>query len=141
MTAINLKDYYPDLYTSDYVIEVPDEITGFFNADEKREAAYERRRYHYKAQYSLNRDDGIENAILHKETSAEDAFDRESTTTHVLTIMETLPEKQARRIYALYFLGVDRPTLARVEGITKRALNLSIQRGLRRIRKDLKKFF
>lgn len=140
MKNINLRNYYPDLYTSDYVIEVSDEIEELFNIDEKQEAAYGRRRFYYQAQYSLDRDDGIKDAILHKEPSAEETFDRESTTTQILTIMESLPKKQARRIYALYFLSIDKSTLAKAEGITKRALNISIQSGLRHIRKNLKKF-
>lgn len=74
-----------NLYPSDYMIEVTKEIAGLFNTDKKREAAYKRRIYHYKAQYPLNRND---DSILHKEPSA----------------MENLPKKQARRIYALYFL-------------------------------------
>ena len=37
MKNINLRNYYPDLYTSDYVIEVSDEIEELFNIDEKQE--------------------------------------------------------------------------------------------------------
>lgn len=140
MKNINLRDHYSDLYTSDHVIKVPDKIADFFNSDEKREEAYKRRRFYYKAQYSLDQYNGIEDAILHQEPSAEDVFDRESTTTQILKIMATLPKKQARRIYALYFLDVGKSTLAKAEGITEHALNVSVQRGLRHIKKSLKKF-
>lgn len=140
MAIINLQDYYPKSYASDYLIEVSDNIADLFSAERKREAAYERRKYYCRAQYSLDRDDGIEKLLLRNETSAEDTFERESTITQILTIMATLPEKHARRIYALYFLGVDKPTIAKAEGITKRALNISIQCGLRQIKEKLKKF-
>ena len=46
-------------------------------AAERAETAYERKMYRYKAQYSLNCENGIENAVLLKP-----------------------PEKQAKRIYA-----------------------------------------
>ncbi len=32
MKTINLRDYYPYLYTSDCFIEVPDEVEGVFTA-------------------------------------------------------------------------------------------------------------
>lgn len=140
MKTINLRNYYPSLYTSDYFVEVSDEIQKAIISYQRLEAAYIANKYYNKAQYSLDRGDGIEDAISHKEPSAEDAFDRESTTTQILTIMESLPKKQARRIYAVYFLGVDKSTLAKAEGITKRALNISIQCGLRQIKKIIKNF-
>ncbi|ADU27398.1 sigma-70 family RNA polymerase sigma factor [Ethanoligenens harbinense] len=140
MTTINLRDYYPSLYATDSFIEVSDEVADAFIASEQNERAYQRRRFYNKAQYSLDQDDGIEEAILHKEPSVEYVFDRESTVTHILAILETLPKKQARRIYTLYFLGVGKSTIAKEAGITKRALNISIQCGLRYIRKELLKF-
>lgn len=63
MKTINLKDYYT-YYTHDMSIEIPDELANVFEEFDKEEAAYERKKYRYKAHYSLDRVDGIEHDIL-----------------------------------------------------------------------------
>ena len=66
MQKINLRDLYPDVYKTDAFLEVTDEVQAVFQADERAEAAYERKMYRYKAQYSLDCENGIENAVLRK---------------------------------------------------------------------------
>ena len=61
MQTINLKQYYP-FCTDDIFVEVSDEIVETFLLDKRAEAARERKMYRYKAFYSLDCDDGIENA-------------------------------------------------------------------------------
>ena len=52
----------------------------------------------------------------------------------------SLPEtKQARRVYAHYFLGISKADIARAEGIDERAVRKAIERGLRNIEAFLKK--
>lgn len=75
MKKINLRELYPDVYTTDFFVDVTEEVMD--RAAERAETAYERKMYRYKAQYSLNCENGIENAVLLKP-----------------------PEKQAKRIYA-----------------------------------------
>ena len=64
MAKINLRKHYPDFYTADCVIEVPDEVAALMDSYEHAEAAYYLRRYRHKAYYSLDRGDGIERDIL-----------------------------------------------------------------------------
>ena len=61
--TINLKQYYP-FCTEDTFVEVSDEIVEAFLLDKRAEAARERKMYRYKAFYSLDCDDGIENAAI-----------------------------------------------------------------------------
>lgn len=68
---INLRDLYPDIYKTDSFLEVTDEAHAVFQADERAEAAYERKMYRYKAQYSLDCENGIENAVLQKPPTPE----------------------------------------------------------------------
>jgi RNA polymerase sigma-70 factor (ECF subfamily) len=103
MQTINLRDYYPSIYTSDYFIEVPDEVEDIFITSKRNEAAYHSRKYYNKAQYSLDRDDGIEHHILNSEPSVEDIYERDLTAKQILAAIDALPDKQARRIYAHYF--------------------------------------
>ena len=60
MQTINLKQYYP-FCTEDTFVEVSDEIVEAFLLDKRAEAARERKMYRYKAFYSLDCNDGIEN--------------------------------------------------------------------------------
>ena len=59
MAIINLRDYYP-FYTSDYFMEVPEDVVEMFKEFDRKEAAYRLRTYRHKAYYSLDRNDGIE---------------------------------------------------------------------------------
>ena len=72
MQEINLRELYPDVYKTDTFLEVTDEVQEVFLADERAEAVYERKMYRYKAQYSLDCENGIENAILHKNKHLQD---------------------------------------------------------------------
>ena len=50
----------------------------------------------------------------------------------------TLPDKQAKRIYAHYFLGMSKSAIAKAEGINESTVRDGINRGLRNIEKSLK---
>ena len=63
MKKVNLRDLYPDVYKTDYFVEVTEDVLETIRAAERAEAAYDRRMYRYKAHYSLDCDNGIENAI------------------------------------------------------------------------------
>ena len=64
MKKVNLRDLYPDVYKNDQFVEVTEDVLETIRAAERAEAAYDRRMYRYKAYYSLDCDNGIENAIL-----------------------------------------------------------------------------
>ena len=66
MKKINLRELYPDVYPTDFFIDVTEEVMETIRAAERAEAAYERKMYRYKAQYSLDCENGIENAVLLK---------------------------------------------------------------------------
>ena len=64
MKKVNLRDLYPDIYKNDYFVEVTEDVLETIRAAERAEAAYDRRMYRYKAYYSLNCDNGIENSVI-----------------------------------------------------------------------------
>ncbi|NLU24420.1 MAG: hypothetical protein GXW99_06870 [Clostridiales bacterium] len=80
MPKINLRDLYPDFYKADCIIDIPEEVLSVFVEHERREAAYARKMYRYKAQYSLDRADGIENAIQFVSYSPDEIYERKLTT-------------------------------------------------------------
>ena len=51
MKKINLRELYPDVYTTDFFVDVTEEVMETIRAAERAEAAYERKMYRYKAQY------------------------------------------------------------------------------------------
>lgn len=139
MKKINLRDYYP-FYTSDTFIELPDELVAVFDAYNKAESTYNRQKYRYKAQYSLDRGDGIEHDILFVSLSPDEIYERKLTTEQLHAAIAALPNKQAKRIYAHYFMGLSKTAIANAEGVSKVTIGESIQRGLKSIEQYLKKF-
>ena len=71
MKKINLRELYPNVYTTDFFVDVTEEVMETIRAAKRAEAAYDRRMYRYKAYYSLDCDNGIENAILMKPQTPE----------------------------------------------------------------------
>lgn len=64
-------------------------------AAEREEAAYDRRMYRYKAQHSLDCDNGIENAILLKPQTPEMALEEKQLREQLYAAVMALPDKQA----------------------------------------------
>ena len=140
MKKINLRDYYP-FYSNDHEIEVPDEVIEAMQGFVRYDNAYQRRLYRHKAQYSLDCDDGIERDILFVSHSPSEIYERKVTYEQIHTAIASLPDKQAKRIYALYFLGMSKAAIARAENVGKATVCESIKQGLKSIEKYLKKYF
>lgn len=134
MKRINLRHYYP-FYTSDCFVEVPDDIAAQMHTFKNQEAAYRLRTYRYKAYFSLDRDDGIENDILLLTPSAEELAERHFRQERLLHAIRELPETQARRVYSYYFLGISKHRIAQIEGVNESNVRKSIARGLARLKK------
>lgn len=135
---INLRDFYP-FYTSDELIDVPDEIGTVLLESKRQEANYLRRLYRHKAHYSLDRGDGIENSVLFVAMTPEELYERKVTMEQLYAAIATLPDKQAQRVYAFYFLGMSKTAIARAEGVNESAVRKSLDRALRDIGNYLKK--
>lgn len=123
MQKINLRELYPDIYKTDTYLEISDEVQAVFLADKRAEARYLRQVYNYKAHYSLDCDNGIEKAVVQ----------------HPLTPEEILEDKQAKWIYARFYLGMTIKEIAKVEGVDLSWVYKSIKRGLKRLRKKVQK--
>lgn len=140
MPKINLRDLYPDFYKTDYTIDVPDEVLSVFVEHERQEAAYRRKMYRYRAQYSLDRGDGIETDIQFVALSPDELYGRKLTAQQLHAAIAALPDKQAKRIYAHYILGIGKTEIAKAEGVSTASVVESIERGLRNMETFLKNF-
>lgn len=133
MQTINLKQYYP-FCKEDICVEVSDEIVEAFLLDKRAEAARDRKMFRYKAFYSLDCNDGIENAaigwaqpspedhLIEKEELAE----YEELIRRLYEAISSLPPMQARRVHARYMLGMKVKDIAAMEGITPVYDNLKV---------------
>ena len=120
-------------------MEVSDEIVEAFLLDKRAEAARDRKMFRYKAFYSLDCNDGIENAaigwaqpspedyLIEKEELAE----YEELIRRLYEAISSLPPMQARRVHARYMLGMKVKDIAAMEGITPSQAGKSIHAALR----------
>lgn len=140
MKKINLKDYYAHITTDTY-IDIPDEVFDIFEEHRKAEQAYQSKIRYHKSYYSLDRGDGIEHSALFVSLSPDEIYERKLTTEQLHAAIATLPDKQAKRIYAHYFLGMSKTAIAKAEGVSKATIGQSIKGALKSIEYFLKKYY
>lgn len=139
MTKINLRDHYP-YYLSDLYIEVSDDIAKQLKQFGKKDHAdYERRRI-YKAYFSLDVGIGIESNAVLLVLSPEEIYEQKLNKMELYVAINSLPEKQAKRIYAHFYLGMSKAEIARTEGVSRSQVTRSIDRALKNIEKFLRIF-
>ena len=138
MVKINLQNYYP-FYQYNCFIEVPEEVAEALQELDRQEIAYQRRMYRNKAHYSLDRGDGIERDILFVSLSPWEVYERKATYEQLHAAIASLPDKQAKRVYAYYFLDMSKAAIAKAEGVNKSQVTRSINKALISIERYLKK--
>ncbi len=139
MKKINLRELYPDAYTTDFFVNVTEDVLETIRASERAEAAYERKMYRYKAQYSLDCENGIENTVLTKPQTPEMVLEEKQLQKQAYATVMKLPEKQAKRIYARHYLCMTVNEIAAVEGVDPSRVRDSIRRGLKKLEKNSNK--
>ena len=140
MAIINLRDYYP-FYTSDCFMEVSEEVAEMFKEFDRKEAAYRLRTYRHKAYYSLDRDDGLEHEALFVALSPHELYERKVTMQELHAAIGSLPNKQAKRIYAHFILGMTKQDIARAEGVHEKSGSCRNRARSAALRKNFEKFF
>ena len=135
MKEINLRELYPDTYNTDTLVEVADEVWAVIRSSQRAEAAYERRKYRHKAHYSLDYGNGIEKAARQPVPTPEELLEEKQQREQLYAAVMALPEKQAKRIYARYYLGMRVSEIAVAEGVDSSRVSDSIRRGLKQLAK------
>jgi len=151
MATINLRDLYPE-EELDCIIEVQNgdaeafkatltkEIADVYFEEQRRENAYQRRLFRNKAHYSLDCDDGIENDAINSSADLFEEYAAKLSKQQLHNALNSLPEKQRKRIYAQYFCGMNRSEIARAEGVDVSSVRESINAGLIKLKNILQKF-
>ena len=81
------------------VMDTGDEdVLETIRAAERAEAAYDRRMYRYKANYSLDCDNGIENAILMKPQTPEMLLEEKQLREQLYAAVMALPVKKLKKL-------------------------------------------
>lgn len=137
MKKVNFKKYY-DHITTDTYHDIPDEVFNLLEEYRKAEQAYHSKTNYHKAYYSLDREDGIEHSALFVSLSPDEIYERKLTREQLHAAIATLPDKQAKRIYAHYFLGMSKAAIAKAEGTSASSVKDAIRRGLCSLEKYLK---
>ncbi|MBS6677378.1 MAG: sigma-70 family RNA polymerase sigma factor [Clostridiales bacterium] len=138
MKTINLRELYPDMYKTDTYVEVTEEVLEAIQAAQRMEATYERRLYRHKAHYSLDYGNGIEKATMTHAPTPEDIFEAKQQQEQLYAAVMSLPEKQAKRIYARFYLGMTPTEIADAEKVDVSCVRRSIRNGLKRLAKKLR---
>ncbi|MDD3336321.1 MAG: sigma-70 family RNA polymerase sigma factor [Eubacteriales bacterium] len=140
MIQINLRDYYP-IYPNDMFVEVTEEVAEQLHQWEQNEKSHRRKLNRYRAHYSLDIGDGIENDAIFSCTTPDEVYERKLTRQQLHEAISALPDKQAKRVYAHFIMGMSQADIARAERISTVAVNSSIVRGLQRMGRYLKQNF
>lgn len=122
MKIINLKDFYTSIYSHDCFCDVPDEVAELLVLYERREKSHRRLVYKYKAHFSLDRDDGLQNEAAQFTPSAEDAYENNIIRQALFTGLSELTDKQLSRLYAHFFLDMSYMQIACIENVDESAV-------------------
>ena len=138
-TTVDLKRLYT--YAIEYeerFLKVTNEVADELFTDLRYQKLEERQMYRYEAQYSLDVDNGIENAVIFQTTGdPEDAYYSKERHCQLCRALNSLPEIQGRRIEAHFIDGKTPREIAREEGVSKGAVSLTLSKGLEAMKKYL----
>lgn len=138
MFLINLKDYYPEIYTEDEFLWVSKDVYKVccqFDTDKKTAWRNARRR---PKNIPLEDDNALE---IHLATSPVPLFElvQMNLTSEALhEAISTLSKKQSRRIYKYYFLGYSKTEIAKMENVNESTVRESLTQALSKLKKLLK---
>lgn len=137
MKRINLRMHYPEYYREDHWIDVSDAVAEVFEQEKRAELARRRKLFRYKAHYSLDRNDGIENSIVNSNETPYEILERKLCYCQLHAAQLKLRPKQMERIYMRYYLGMTETEIAEAEQVSAEAVRRAINRGIKRMRKSL----
>ena len=141
MAKVNLRDLYPH-YKGDSFIEIPDEVLAEIEACEREEEAYKRYLRYHKVMQIVDsvKLQKIEADAVDKPPMPHEIMEQRFMEVVLYMAINQLPDKQAKRIYAHYFLGMSKTEIAKAEGVREATVRESINGGLQNLKKYLNFF-
>ena len=140
MIEINLREFYPECYRSDYFVEVPDEVAELLILLRRHEQSQRRRIYKHRAHYSLDIYENVEREAMLQSPTAEEIFEQLAEREQLQAAIMSLTERQRSRLYAHFFLNMSYTKIAQQEGVDVSAVRKTVQRALHQLRKKVELF-
>lgn len=140
MIEINLREFYPECYRSDYFVEVPDEVAELLILLRRHEQSQRRRIYKHRAHYSLDIYENVEREAMLQSPTAEEIFEQLAEREQLQAAIMSLTERQRSRLYAHFFLNMSYTKIAQQEGVDVSTVRKSVQRALHQLRKRVELF-
>ena len=137
MKIIDLKNLYPNNYKNSEIYNISDDVFNALEDFRRADQAFAKKRKRIKDIYSLNVDDGIESNISIKVETPDEIVEKKWLISELHKAIDTLPDKQAKRIRKHYLIGMSKVEIAHSKGVSEGAVRNSIDLGL----KELKKYF
>ena len=141
MKIIDLKQYYPLVYTKPAFVEVSDEVAEVLEEAWHIEHRQENRKTYHKV-LSLDASVGLENYVLFHALSpeeyllmAEEDADQEAVLGRLREAMKQLTPAQVRRLHARFTLGLKMREIAALDGVSVSNASESVRAGIKRLRK------
>ena len=139
MKTINLRSEYPELYHRDMFVEVEDEVAELlYDSRKLQHRLNEQDRYNGVAYVVFDDDDSVN--VCHAPSPYQELVTEEMIRA-LYQALFSLPEDQRRRMYLHFIAGVSQTDIAIAEGVSLKAVNNSIVRALKHLRKIFKNFF
>jgi len=126
MKTINLKEFYPEIYTANTFCKIPEEVLEELLSFRRKENAAKRKLYRYKAYYSLDRNDGIEHDALIFPETPEEIYEKKEDFTRLYNAVKILTKKQRRRLYARTILDMSYAEIAKHENVSESSVRCSV---------------
>jgi len=142
MALINIRSLYP-FYKCDCFIEIPDDVLKVIKDCNRAEKAYQRKlRYHKVKTETLDAEnaDEVMMRIMDKPLTPYEVYAHKQTISLLHAAITKLPNKQAKRIYAYFFLGMSKAEIARAEGVNESKIRRSVESGINNLKKYLAGF-
>ena len=142
MARVNLRDLYP-FYKGNCFVDVPNDVLEVIEDCKRREETYQRYLRFYKVSAILDAGniDKLESMVVDKPLPPYEIYDKKLAAMLLHQSIAKLPDKQAKRIYAHFFLGMSYTEIAKAEGVAVSTICESIEGGLRNLKKNLKRNF
>lgn len=134
MLTVNLKDLYY-WYKEDILVEITEEMLEAMKAADSQEAAYKRRTYRYKAHYTLDMGDSLDNERILKPATPAEIYLKEEPEREIEAAISGLTEVQRRRVKQYYFKVLRHREIVAIENVKYASVGSSIHGALKKLGK------
>jgi len=138
MKTINLRSEYPELYHRDMFVEVADEVADLLDRLHRESESQTRKDRRYGVDVVCIEEDDEINISTYPSPYQECVLQERLAVLYRAVF--SLPLEQRRRVYLHYIAGVSQTDIAIAEGVRFTAVNNSISRALKQLRKNLKNY-